>query len=86
VEAMACGLPVVATSTGGVPELVRHGDNGLLAEPHDVVAVTRHLATLLRDRELRQRLGAAARRTVEAEYNVHVAASELAALFGGRTA
>jgi glycosyltransferase involved in cell wall biosynthesis len=85
VEAMACALPVVATSTGGVPELVRHGDNGLLAEPHDVVAVTCHLGKLLHDRALRQRLGAAARRTVEAEYNVHAAASELAGLFGERT-
>jgi glycosyltransferase involved in cell wall biosynthesis len=86
VEAMACGLPVVATSAGGITELVRHRGNGLLAEPHDVGAVTHHLATLLRDPALRQRLAAAARRTVETDYDVHAAARELAALFAGRTA
>jgi glycosyltransferase involved in cell wall biosynthesis len=83
VEAMACGLPVVATSAGGVAELVRHTDNGLLAEPHDVAAVARCLTTLLRDPMLRKRLGDAARRTVEAEYDVHRAAHRLARLFAG---
>ena len=83
VEAMACGLPVVATAAGGVPELVRHGENGLLAEPHDVAAIARHLTTLLLDAPLRQRLGAAARCTVEVGYDVRAAAAELAALFAG---
>ena len=75
VEAMACGVPVVATAAGGVPELVRHGENGLLAAPHDITAVAGHLATLLADPELRRRLGAAARRHVAAAYDVRAAAT-----------
>ncbi|HWM59595.1 MAG TPA: glycosyltransferase family 4 protein [Pseudonocardia sp.] len=86
VEAMACGLPVVATAAGGVPELVRPGENGLLAAPHDVAAVARHLATLLHDAALRRRLGATARRHVVAAYDVCSAAAELAALFAGTAA
>jgi glycosyltransferase involved in cell wall biosynthesis len=84
VEAMACGLPVVATSAGGVCELVEHGHNGLLAASHDVSSVAGHLVALLHDEGLRARLGAAARRTVEAEYDVQAAATELAAVFRGR--
>src|SRR5207247_9698649 len=60
-EAMACGLPVVSTAVAGIPELVIHGQNGLLAEPHDVPAIAEHLAALLTDASLRARLGSRAR-------------------------
>jgi glycosyltransferase involved in cell wall biosynthesis len=83
VEAMACGLPVVATTAGGVAELVRHGDNGLLAAPRDRAGVAAHLTGLLADAGLRGRLGAAARRTVETDYDVNVAAGRLCRLFTG---
>jgi len=82
VEAMACGLAVVATTAGGVPEIVEHGCNGLLAEPHDVAGIARHLAYLLTDSEARARLGRAARRTVEEGYDVDAAAGELVGIFG----
>ena len=56
-NAMAAGLPVVATKVGGVPELIEDGSSGLLVEPRDLEALVAALGTLLRDRELRLRLG-----------------------------
>ena len=81
VEAMACGLPVVTTSAGGVTELVRHGINGLVSRPNDVEGIASHLRELLNNPRLGQDLAAAARRTVEADYDVNTAAAELERLF-----
>ena len=47
VEAMACGLPVVSTSAGGIPELVTHGVNRFLTAPGDVAGIEDQIATLL---------------------------------------
>ncbi|MGZ8725984.1 MAG: glycosyltransferase family 4 protein [Aeromicrobium sp.] len=82
VEAMACGLPVIATAVGGIPEAVRHRSNGLLAEPHDVPTIASHLAELLGDTDTRRRFGKEARRTVELGFDVDAAARELSEVFG----
>jgi glycosyltransferase involved in cell wall biosynthesis len=84
VEAMASALPVVATAVGGVPELVTDGTNGRLVEPGDVAGVADALEQLVADALLRERLGAAARRTVEADYDVDEAARRLLDVFGVR--
>ena len=60
-EAMAAGLPVVASSVGGVPELVADGETGLLVPPGDPAAMAAALGRLLEDVDLRRRLGAAGR-------------------------
>jgi glycosyltransferase involved in cell wall biosynthesis len=52
-EAMACGKAVVATRTGGVPEIVRHGDTGWLVSPEDPAALAQGIAHVLRERDLR---------------------------------
>jgi glycosyltransferase involved in cell wall biosynthesis len=78
---MACGLPVVSTEVGGISDLVRHGENGMLAPPHDVAAVARHLSELLTDADRRHKMGATARITVEKSFDARVAARRLAALF-----
>ena len=67
-EAMACGLPLVGTRVGGIPAIVDEGETGLLAPPADPPALARALARLIDDRDLRLRMGAAARRKVEAEF------------------
>jgi glycosyltransferase involved in cell wall biosynthesis len=84
VEAMACGVPVVTTSVGGITELVEHEVNGLLTEPGDVADIERQVARLLQNPALRHDLGLAARRTVESRYDVDTAARELEAVFETR--
>lgn len=60
-EAMASGLPVVATDIYGIRPLVAHGQNGLLAPPGDAPALARALTALAQDRGLRIRMGACSR-------------------------
>jgi glycosyltransferase involved in cell wall biosynthesis len=66
VEALAVGTPVVATSVGGVPEVVHDGENGLLVPPHDVPALAQAMRSLLEDDDLRERLAAATQPSVAA--------------------
>jgi glycosyltransferase involved in cell wall biosynthesis len=54
-EAMAAGTPIVATRTGGIPDLVTDGENGLLATPEDPAALAAALERMLRDAALRRR-------------------------------
>jgi glycosyltransferase involved in cell wall biosynthesis len=67
-EAMACGLPCVATRVSGSEDVIQGGVNGLLVEPSDYQGIARALLTLLRDPALAANLGRAARATVEEHY------------------
>ena len=62
-EAMACGLPVVATPAGGVADHLRDGENGIAFPPGDADAMARGMVRLAMDRALAARLGAKARET-----------------------
>jgi colanic acid/amylovoran biosynthesis glycosyltransferase len=77
-EAMASGLPVVASRLSGIPELVTDGVSGLLVPPGDDDALAHALATLATDAPLRGRLGAAGRETVMREFDVDRNAAILA--------
>jgi glycosyltransferase involved in cell wall biosynthesis len=68
-EAMATGLPVVATDVGGIPELVDHERNGLLVRPGDPVALAAGIVRLLDDRAFADACGRAARETIAARYS-----------------
>jgi phosphatidylinositol alpha-1,6-mannosyltransferase len=68
-EASACGVPVIAGRSGGIPEAVRDGETGLLVDAEQVEPVSQAIERLLRDEALRARLGAAGRRAVESHYN-----------------
>lgn len=80
VEAMACGVPVVATRVSGVPELITDGVDGLLVPPHDPEALAAALRRILGDAALATRLGAAARCTVAERFDRRRNALRVAAL------
>lgn len=82
-EAMACGLPVVASRISGIPELVDSGSSGILTPPGDPRAIADALEELARSPRLRKRLGRAARQKVRQEYNLRLSAAALAELLRG---
>jgi glycosyltransferase involved in cell wall biosynthesis len=69
-EAMAAGLPVVASAVGGIPELVIDGETGLLVPAGDATELTAALERVLLDRQLRRRLGAAGRARAENAFDI----------------
>jgi glycosyltransferase involved in cell wall biosynthesis len=71
-EAMASGLPIVATAVGGMPEMVEEGRTGMLVEPRDTDGLRDALAGLARDEERRRAMGREARARVEREFSLEV--------------
>jgi len=69
VEASACGLPVVAGNSGGVPDAVRDGETGFLVPAEDPAAFADAISRLLGDPGLARRVGAAGRHAVETYFN-----------------
>lgn len=67
IEAAACGLPLVGTRVGGVPEIISHGNNGFLVDLHDTAQLTEALRRLVDEPELRVRMGMAAQARVHAD-------------------
>lgn len=69
-EAMACGLPVVATHVSGLPELVEHGKTGLLVPPQNPAALAAAISCLLDDEKLRESFGRSGRETAVVKYSI----------------
>lgn len=80
-EALAAGLPVVATSVGGIPELVADGANGFLVPPRDPAALAEALARLCGDRALRVRMGAQSLERSK-DHDIGTYAERLAGIYG----
>jgi colanic acid/amylovoran biosynthesis glycosyltransferase len=80
-EAMACGVPVVATFVGGVVELVEHGVTGQVVHAGDPQSLGNAIARYLDDPELRQRVSRQGREKVAAAFNMDTEIDKLAALF-----
>jgi glycosyltransferase involved in cell wall biosynthesis len=79
VEAMACGKPVVSTNRGGPSETMVHGETGFLVAPGDAGGLAQHVITLLRDADLRTKLGAAGRTRVEQMFSAQATAERFMA-------
>ncbi len=69
-EAMAAGLPIVATQVGSIPEIVQHGHTGLLVPVDDVRALAHAICTLLADRNLAQTMGQVGRRRLKENFTL----------------
>ena len=80
-EAMAVGVPVVASQISGIPELVDDGISGLLVPPRDHRLLAEAIERMYRDPALRQQLATAARQKVTAEFSLHRCAERLAQRF-----
>lgn len=81
IEAMAIGRPVVSTQVSGIPELVEHGQTGLLVPPGDAEALAEALLTLIRDESLRQQMGRASREKVIRQFSLNDNIAQVAGLF-----
>ena len=68
-EAMACGTPVIATRAGALPEIVGEHGTGILVPPADPPALAAAIKRLLADKQLRQRMGDAARKRIEESFS-----------------
>ncbi len=84
-EAMATGLPIVATRVGGNPELVESRENGVLVHSKAPEAMAKALDTLIADTEQRKRMGLASRRRVEQQFSIDVMVSNYLAVYDGLT-
>jgi glycosyltransferase involved in cell wall biosynthesis len=80
-EAMAMQLPVVALNNGGTIEVVAHDQSGLLSQPDDIEALARNILALIRDGDLRSRLGSCGRRRVEERFHAKRMAHDTAQLY-----
>ena len=80
-EAIAAGLPTVATAVGGLLDFLVDGENALLCRPHDPESLTSALVRLLRDPVLAERLGRSARATAESRFDERVVTARYLELF-----
>ena len=81
-EAAACGLPVVAGRSGGLPDAVADGVTGILVDPHDPGAAAEAIVSLLADPARAHRLGAAGRARVLERFTWEKMATEARRIFG----
>jgi glycogen(starch) synthase len=74
IEAGMHGVPVVSFHVGGVGDVVVHGHTGLLVAPGDLESMASSLTSIIRDADLRKRLGSAARTRCLSAFDIHVVA------------
>jgi glycosyltransferase involved in cell wall biosynthesis len=85
-EAMACGLPVVATAVGDVPEMVEHGLTGYVVGTDDEEGAARHLLELMQHAGTRESMGRRARSFIQEHHALDALSGQLARLYSERFA
>ena len=81
IEAMSFGIPVVASNVGGIPDIIVHGYNGLLAEPGDSQSLCENILQLIESKELREYLSKNGRETVKKKYSLNNYVDRLISLY-----
>jgi glycosyltransferase involved in cell wall biosynthesis len=81
-EAMASCKPLVGTRVGGIPEVIEEGVNGFLVPRRDPQAAATKILALLKDAELRGRMGAAGRKMVEQKFSHKANIAQVIRLYG----
>jgi glycosyltransferase involved in cell wall biosynthesis len=81
-EAMSWGLPVVATAVGGIPQVLKDGENGWMVRPGDVDALCRTLCLAIAESDASARMGRAARKTIEDSFSLSASIERLIAIYG----
>jgi glycosyltransferase involved in cell wall biosynthesis len=79
-EAMAAGLPVIATAVGAIPDFVTDGEDGFLVPPRDPAALADRISRLLEDEHLRRRIGERVRERAPREFAIEVGSVKVASI------
>jgi glycosyltransferase involved in cell wall biosynthesis len=80
-QAQAMARPVVGTAMGGIPEVISHGETGLLVPPRDIRALTQAMGRLLADSNYRRELGRRGREVVVEKFSMEQMAAEIEAVY-----
>ena len=80
-EAMACGTPCIGSKVGGIPDIIRDGENGFLVNPADPEQLAEKISLLLQAKDLREEIGGKGRKFVEENYSWNVKAGELMEIY-----
>jgi glycosyltransferase involved in cell wall biosynthesis len=82
VEAMACSRPLVGTRSGGIPEIIQDGVTGFVVERRDSAAMAARILELVRDPELRRRMGDAGRRVCHEKFELRINVGRVIEMYG----
>jgi len=80
-EAMACGVPVIASEVGGIPEVVSHLNTGILVPPGESIELVKNIETLLSNKEMKEQLGKAARERASVYFGLEGMVSKTLSLY-----
>jgi len=84
-EALACGIPVIGTSVGGVPEIIDNGKTGFLVEPDNPVELAKKIQFLINNPKKRKKMGEKGRKIIERRFNVKKTTDNLIGIFNSIT-
>jgi glycosyltransferase involved in cell wall biosynthesis len=76
-EALSCETPVIATPVGGIPEIVKNYENGILIPPNDPAALARAIQYLLENKKIRTKFGREGRKRIIKHYSLEASVKKL---------